>query len=52
MATIGYNAAVADAFGIKVTGRPAYLMWGFIHMLYLIGWGTGSARSKPGYARW
>jgi NADH dehydrogenase len=40
MATIGYNAAVADAFGIKVTGRPAYLMWGFIHMLYLIGWGN------------
>jgi len=23
-----------------VTGRPAYLMWGFIHMLYLIGWGN------------
>jgi NADH dehydrogenase len=40
MATIGYNAAVADAFGIKVTGRLAYLMWGFIHMLYLIGWGN------------
>jgi NADH dehydrogenase len=40
MATIGYNAAVADAFGMKVTGWLAYLMWGFVHVLYLIGWGN------------
>jgi NADH:ubiquinone reductase (H+-translocating) len=40
MATIGYKAAVADAFGLKVTGFLAYLMWGFIHVLYLIGWGN------------
>ena len=40
MATIGYKAAVADAFGMKVTGFLAYLMWGFIHVLYLIGWGN------------
>jgi NADH dehydrogenase FAD-containing subunit len=40
MATIGYRAAVADAFGLKVTGFPAYLMWAFIHMLYLIDWGN------------
>jgi NADH dehydrogenase len=40
MATIGYNAAVAHAFGVKVTGYLAYLMWGFIHVLYLIGWGN------------
>ena len=40
MATIGYQAAVADAFGVKVTGLLAYLMWGFIHVLYLIGWGN------------
>lgn len=40
MATIGYNSAVADAFGMKVTGRLAYVMWGFIHVLYLIGWGN------------
>jgi NADH dehydrogenase len=40
MATIGYKAAVADAFGVKVTGFLAYLMWGFIHVLYLIGWGN------------
>src|SRR4029077_4204450 len=38
MATIGRNAAVADAFGMKFTGPIGYLMWGFIHVLYLIGW--------------
>jgi NADH dehydrogenase len=40
MATIGYKSAVADAFGMKVTGFLAYAMWGFIHVLYLIGWGN------------
>ena len=38
MATIGHNAAVADAFGMTFTGPIGYLMWGFIHVLYLIGW--------------
>jgi NADH:ubiquinone reductase (H+-translocating) len=40
MATIGYKAAVADAFHIKVTGPIAYLMWLFIHAMYLVGWGN------------
>jgi NADH dehydrogenase len=40
MATIGYRSAVADAFHVKVTGVLAYLMWAFIHVLYLIGWGN------------
>jgi NADH:ubiquinone reductase (H+-translocating) len=40
MATIGYKAAVADAFHIKVTGPIAYLMWLFIHVMYLVGWGN------------
>ncbi|TFV77658.1 NAD(P)/FAD-dependent oxidoreductase [Blastococcus sp. CT_GayMR19] len=40
MATIGYKSAVADAFSMKVTGFLAYVMWGFIHVLYLIGWGN------------
>jgi NADH dehydrogenase len=40
MATIGYRSAVADAFGIKVTGVLAYLMWAFVHVWYLIGWGN------------
>jgi NADH dehydrogenase len=40
MATIGYRSAVADAFGVKVTGFLAYVMWIFIHVLYLVGWGN------------
>ena len=40
MATIGHKAAVADAFGRKFTGIIAYIMWGFIHVLYLVGWGN------------
>jgi NADH dehydrogenase len=40
MATIGYKSAVADAFGVKVTGILAYLMWAFVHVAYLIGWGN------------
>jgi NADH dehydrogenase len=40
MATIGHKYAVADAFGRMFTGLVAYLMWGFIHVLYLIGWGN------------
>jgi NADH dehydrogenase len=48
MATIGHNAAVAHAFGMKFTGPVGYMMWGFIHVLYLIGWGTGSSRCTAG----
>ena len=40
MATIGYKAAVADAFRLKVTGSIAYLMWLFVHVMYLVGWGN------------
>jgi len=40
MATIGHKSAVANAFGRTFTGLLAYLMWGFIHVLYLIGWGN------------
>ncbi len=40
MATIGRSKAVADSFGVRFTGLPAYLMWGFVHVLYLIDWGN------------
>ena len=40
MATIGYRSAVADAFGIKLTGFLGYLTWAFIHVAYLVGWGN------------
>src|SRR6266498_5224250 len=40
MATIGYNAAVADAFGMKFTGFVGYIMWSLVHVIDLIGRGT------------
>ena len=40
MATIGYKAAVAESFGMKLTGVPAFIAWGYIHILYLVGWGN------------
>jgi NADH:ubiquinone reductase (H+-translocating) len=40
MATIGHKYAVADAFRRRFTGLVAYGMWGFIHMMYLVGWGN------------
>jgi NADH:ubiquinone reductase (H+-translocating) len=40
MATIGARQAVADAMGVKVTGVIAYLLWCYVHVLYLIGWGN------------
>ena len=40
MATIGHLSAVADSYGMKFTGVIGYTMWGFVHVLYLIGWGN------------
>ncbi len=40
MATIGHLSAVTDSFGMKFTGVVGYTMWGFVHVLYLIGWGN------------
>jgi len=40
MATIGHRRAVAESMGLRFTGMPAYLMWGFIHVQYLVGWGN------------
>jgi NADH:ubiquinone reductase (H+-translocating) len=37
MATIGRRAAVLDAFGIRLSGRLAWLGWLFVHISYLIG---------------
>ncbi|MCI0703895.1 MAG: NAD(P)/FAD-dependent oxidoreductase [Planctomycetia bacterium] len=35
MATIGRAKAVAESFGFKFSGYPAWLAWLFIHILYL-----------------
>jgi NADH:ubiquinone reductase (H+-translocating) len=40
MATIGHLSAVADSHGMKFTGVTGYTMWGFVHVLYLVGWGN------------
>jgi NADH:ubiquinone reductase (H+-translocating) len=40
MATIGHLSAVADSYGMKFTGVVGYTMWGFVHVLYLVGWGN------------
>ncbi len=37
MATIGRSSAVAAAFGMKFRGFTAWLMWLFIHLLFLVG---------------
>ncbi len=37
MATIGRRAAVLDAFGVKLSGYPAWLGWLFIHLMALAG---------------
>jgi NADH dehydrogenase len=37
MATIGKSKAVADVFGLHLSGLPAWLAWLLIHLLYLIG---------------
>jgi NADH:quinone reductase (non-electrogenic) len=41
MAVIGRTRAVADLFGkVRVGGFPAFLIWGIIHLVYLVGWGN------------
>ncbi len=37
MATIGRSAAVAEVFGGKFRGLPAWLLWLFIHLVFLVG---------------
>ncbi len=37
MATIGRAKAIADIKGLKMSGFIAWLMWGFVHIFFLIG---------------
>jgi NADH:ubiquinone reductase (H+-translocating) len=37
MATIGRKAAVADFGSIRLSGFVAWLLWGFVHIYFLIG---------------
>jgi NADH dehydrogenase len=40
VATIGRQRAVADIKGVKLSGFVAFLLWAFIHLFYLVGWGN------------
>ena len=40
MATIGHLSAVTESYGMTFTGVTGYTMWGFVHVLYLVGWGN------------
>jgi NADH dehydrogenase len=36
MAVIGRASAVANVFGVHLSGLPAWLMWLFIHLIYIV----------------
>jgi NADH dehydrogenase len=40
MATIGARQAVADVKGVQITGWVGYLLWCYVHVMFLIGWGN------------
>jgi NADH dehydrogenase len=40
MATISPRDAVADAFGLRLTGVVGKLVWAFVHLSFLVGWGN------------
>ena len=36
IAVIGRAAAVANVFGVHLSGLPAWLVWAFIHLAYIV----------------
>ena len=38
LATIGRTRAVADIRGLRLAGFPAFVIWGLVHLAYLVGW--------------
>jgi len=37
LATIGRDAAVADFGAVRIAGRPAWWLWGLVHVAFLLG---------------
>jgi NADH dehydrogenase len=37
LATIGRNKAVADLHAVHLSGLPAWLVWAFVHIMFLVG---------------
>ena len=52
MATIGPADAVADAFGLKLTGLIGKLAWAGVHLAFLAGWGNRAGAVGAGRAPW
>lgn len=48
MATVGPRAAVADIFGLELSGAIGKMAWAFVHIAFLVGWGNRLAT----VARW
>jgi NADH dehydrogenase len=40
MATIAPTDAIADVFGLKLSGLPAKIAWAGVHLGLLAGWGN------------
>ena len=40
LAVIGRGRAVGLAFGIRLTGALAFLVWALVHVRFLVGWGN------------
>jgi NADH dehydrogenase FAD-containing subunit len=36
LAVIGRARAVADVFGFRISGLPAWIVWAFIHLAYIV----------------
>jgi hypothetical protein len=36
LAVIGRAAAVANVFGVHLSGMPAWFVWAFIHLMYIV----------------
>ena len=43
MATIGRGKAVAEIAGLRLSGRVAWLLWGLVHVAFLIGFRNRAA---------
>ncbi len=45
---IGRACAVANLFGVQVWGGPAWLVWLFVHLMYLVEFRSGCWFSSMG----
>jgi NADH:ubiquinone reductase (H+-translocating) len=36
LAVLGRWAAVANIFGVQLSGLPAWIVWAFVHLMYII----------------